>query len=132
MVGTINRFRPRSALGEVAKAHGLRPVEVRDLVNQLPYWYWSRAEADEDGSGPPSPFAELRALQPRHQNIFNDAEALLKLPRHLSVHAGGLIVAPGQLTDLVPVMRSGSRNDTSIYIPCWRRRRLRMPGPRNV
>ncbi len=28
MVGTINRFRPRSALGDVAKAHGLPPAEV--------------------------------------------------------------------------------------------------------
>jgi DNA polymerase III subunit alpha len=33
----------------------------------------------------------------------------LKLPRHLSVHPGGVIVAPGSLTDLVPVMRSGSK-----------------------
>jgi DNA polymerase III subunit alpha len=109
MVGTINRFRPRSALGEVAKAYGLDSSKVRELVNQLPHWYWSRAEEDEDAGDPPSPFEELRALYPSHQDIFNDAEALLKLPRHLSVHAGGLIVAPGPLTDLVPVMRSGSK-----------------------
>ena len=32
MVGTINRFRPRSALGDVAKAHGLTPSLVRELV----------------------------------------------------------------------------------------------------
>ncbi len=107
MVATINRFRPRSALGEVAKAHGLRPAEVRELVNQLPHWYWHNKV--EEGETPPSEFAELRAMYPSHENIFDDAEALLKLPRHLSVHAGGLIVAPGPLTDLVPVMRSGSK-----------------------
>ncbi len=41
--------------------------------------------------------------------MFDDAEAILKLPRHLSVHPGGVIVAPGPLNELVPVMRSGSK-----------------------
>jgi DNA-directed DNA polymerase III PolC len=111
MVGTINRFRSRSALGEVAKAYGLRPQEVRELVNRLPHWYWSRAAEGDDQDDPASPFEELRALyaSQSHQYIFKDAEALLKLPRHLSVHAGGVIVAPAPLTDFVPVMRSGSK-----------------------
>lgn len=109
MVATINRFRPRSALGDVAKAHGLEPGKVRQMVNQLPHAFWARFEENETGQEVPSPFAELRATYPAHQTIFSDAEALLKLPRHLSVHPGGVIVAPGALTDLVPVMRSGSK-----------------------
>ena len=111
MVGTINRFRPRSALGEVAKAHGLEPARVREMSKQLPYGFWARFEESEEGKEPPSPFAELRAIHQtqQYQTIFDEAEAILKLPRHLSVHAGGVIVAPGALTDLVPVMRSGSK-----------------------
>jgi DNA polymerase III subunit alpha len=116
MVGTINRFRPRSALGEVAKAHGLAPARVRELVEQLPYAFFARMEeqTDEESGQPVSSFAELRGRYsaPAYQQIFDEAEALLKLPRHLSVHAGGLIVAPGPLTDLVPVMRSGSKGVT--------------------
>jgi DNA polymerase-3 subunit alpha len=135
MVGTINRFRPRSALGDVAKAHGLAPDRVREMTNRLPYGFWARMEeADPQstsnsqstdageqgqtgtgkGSGSPSPFAELRHAHasPAHQRIFDEAEALLKLPRHLSVHPGGVVVAPGPLTDLVPVMRSGSKGVT--------------------
>ena len=112
LVGIINRFRPRSALGDVAKAHGLPPVKVRELVNQLPYHFWAgRAESDDDEI-PPSAFAELRAAYPAQARIFDEAEALLKLPRHLSVHPGGLIVAPGPLTDFAPVMRSGSKGIT--------------------
>ena len=111
MVGTINRFRPRSALGEVAKAHGMDAAKVREMVNQLPNAWWARFEEAQEGQDPPSPFAELRTSYPSpfHQQIFDDAEAIQKLPRHLSVHAGGLIVAPGALTDLVPVMRSGNK-----------------------
>ena len=81
------------------------------MVEKLPHSFWARRlERDEDGK-PVSPFAELRQAYPseKHQQIFDDAEAILKLPRHLSVHPGGLVVAPGPVTDLVPVMRSGSK-----------------------
>jgi DNA-directed DNA polymerase III PolC len=111
MVGTINRYRPRSALGDVAKAHGFEPSKVRELANQLPHSWWARFEETEEGKDPPSPFAELRAAYPSepYQTIFDESEAILKLPRHLSMHPGGVIVAPGMLTDLVPVMRSGGK-----------------------
>jgi DNA-directed DNA polymerase III PolC len=114
MVCTINRFRPRSSLGDVAKAHGIEPQKVREMVNQLPYAFWSRFEQNEEGETPPSPFAELRAVytSPGYQRIFEEAEALLKLPRHLSVHPGGMVIAPGKITDLVPIMRSGSKGVT--------------------
>lgn len=111
MVGTINRYRPRSALGDVAKAYGLEPSKVRELASQLPHSWWARFEESEEGKDSPSPFAELRVTHPAqfYQTIFDDAEAILKLPRHLSMHPGGIIVAPGALTDLVPVMRSGGK-----------------------
>ena len=109
MVGTINRYRPRSALGDVAKAYGLSPTKVRELANQLPHSWWARFEERGANGEPVSPFAELRAAYPQYQAIFDDSEAILKLPRHLSMHPGGVIVAPGALTDLVPVMRSGGK-----------------------
>ena len=85
MVGTINRFRPRSALSEVAKAHGLEPTKVRELAGQLPHAFWARFEENEEGKDPPSPFAELRAAYPsqKFQTIFDEAEAILKLPRQI-------------------------------------------------
>lgn len=112
MVGTINRYRPRSALGDVAKAHGLPPQSARELAGQLPHAFFARMQETDAGEGEtqPSPFAELRAryTAPATRRIFDDAEAMLGLPRHLSVHPGGLVVAPEALTDLVPLMRSAS------------------------
>jgi DNA polymerase III subunit alpha len=111
MVGTINRFRPRSALGETGKAYGWSPAKVKEMTGRLPYGFWWRQEQTEEGVLPLSPFADLRRAYPgpEFKRVFDDAEALLKLPRHLSVHAGGVVVAPGALTDLVPVMRSGTK-----------------------
>jgi DNA polymerase III alpha subunit len=109
MVATINHFRPRSALGDVAKAHGLGAEKVREMVNRLPHSFWARFEERNAEGESLSPFASLRETYPAHARIFDEAEALLKLPRHLSVHPGGVIVAPGPLTNLVPVTRSGSK-----------------------
>lgn len=99
MVGTINRFRRRSALREVAKALGLPPAQVSALAAELPHrWYGPPGEAQEH------PYAELleRYRDPRHQQLFAQAAALIGLPDHLSVHPGGMVIAPGLLTDLVP------------------------------
>jgi len=101
MVCTVNRFRRRSALREAAKAHGLPPAQVSELAESLPQrWY-----------GPPdrflpadAPFAELaqRFNSPLHQLIFSQAQALIGLPRHLSIHPGGVVISPTQMTDLAP------------------------------
>jgi DNA-directed DNA polymerase III PolC len=110
VVGTINRYRPRSALSDIAKAHGLEPSKIRELSNQLPYRFWAGFATTTDGR-PVSPFAALRTAYTAEtdQTIFDEAEAILKLPRHISMHPGGVVVAPGSLTDLVPVMRSGGK-----------------------
>ncbi|MBI5348667.1 MAG: DNA polymerase III subunit alpha, partial [Chloroflexi bacterium] len=103
MVCTINRFRERSAMREVAKAYGLAPKEVTTLTDLMPHrWY-----------GPPqksaaSPFAEIAQHynSPTHQRIFHDAQKILGLPRHLSIHPGGVVITPKAMTDLVPTLLS--------------------------
>jgi DNA polymerase-3 subunit alpha len=101
-VCTINRYRRRSALRETAKAYGLSAKEVKVLTDHLPYRGWGPHAAAK----PAPPFAELaqRYPSPLYQSIFRDADALLGIPRHLSVHPGGLVISPGTLNELVPTM----------------------------
>jgi DNA-directed DNA polymerase III PolC len=102
MVCTINRFRRRSALREVAKAYGLPAAKIKDMADALPYRWRGPPQRN---SKKESPFAGLAEhySSPLQQKIFRDASALLGLPRHLSIHPGGVVIAPGLLTDLVPV-----------------------------
>jgi DNA polymerase III subunit alpha len=100
-VCTITRYRRRSALRETAKAYGLPSTQVKKLSDSLPYRSW----------GPPVPsngpaFAELSEQYPSHlyQAIFKDADALLGIPRHLSVHPGGMVISSGPMTELAPTM----------------------------
>ena len=105
MVGTVNRYRPKSALGDVAKAYGLSPETIRQLSKKLPSsFHFRRADGDEQED----PFTSLmrESTNPLIQDVVTDARALLDLPRHLSVHPGGVIIAPFPITDLVPLVHS--------------------------
>ncbi len=101
MVSTINRFRRRSALREVAKVHGLPPDEVRKLADQLPRRWYGPPRRDKSMDDPFSELAQ-RYNTPRYQQIFSDAEEVLGLPHHLSIHPGGMVIAPGPINQLAP------------------------------
>ncbi len=105
MVGTINRYRPKSAFTDVAKAHGLSTETIRQLSKKLPHSYHHGSESDES-----NPFAPLLrdAAIPLIKDIVIHAQAILDLPRHLSVHPGGIIIAPVPITDLIPLTHSAS------------------------
>ena len=100
-VCTINCFRSRSALREVAKAYGLNPGEVSQLTENLPN-RWYRPSSQQKTAE--SPYAELikRYTAPQYRAIFRDAENIIGLPHHLSVHPGGIVISPGPMTDSVP------------------------------
>jgi DNA polymerase-3 subunit alpha len=102
MVSTINRFRRRSALREVAKAYGLSSAKINLLAETLPHRWHGPPPSQFLGRGPFGDLVE-RYPEPLYQAIFRDAAALLGSPRHLSIHPGGVVIAPGPLTDLVPL-----------------------------
>jgi DNA-directed DNA polymerase III PolC len=101
MVGTINRFRRRSALRETAKALGFDPAAVKRLTELLPYRWsgpWSSSEED--------PFAAIRRQMgdPATLACLEAARRVIGLPRHLSIHPGGIVIAPGELVELAPTL----------------------------
>ena len=114
MVCTLQRYRARSALREAAKAFGFTPAEITTLAGELPYHWWGPPDPDKDEDDGPDlgpkdaiaagPFALLaeRFNDDRHRRLFDQATAMLGLPRHLSVHPGGVVITPGPMTDLVP------------------------------
>ena len=110
MVATIQRFRDRSALREVAKAHGFTPEAIKTLADLLPQRWWGPAPEETPAPAPGEDpliagrFGALARAFPdeRHRAVFQQATDVLGLPRHLSIHPGGVVISPGPLTDLVP------------------------------
>jgi DNA-directed DNA polymerase III PolC len=100
MVSTHQTFQARSAFREVAKAHGLPPDEVDRLSAHLPY-YSAAGIRDAVLS-----FPELRDFpvgRPDIARMLELAAALDGLPRHISVHVGGVVIGDRPLTDYMPL-----------------------------
>ncbi len=104
MVGTINRYRPKSALGDVAKAHGLSPETIRQLSKKLPSSFRFQQKTNTNNN-PFTPLLRENTI-PYIKDIARDAGAILNFPRHLSVHPGGIIIAPFRITELIPIVHS--------------------------
>jgi DNA polymerase-3 subunit alpha len=102
MVATVNRFQKRSALREVSKAYGLTTAEINQLINSLPSG--SRKPSNLRKNKAKNTFEMMVVRYPgaKYQAIFHDAKAILGFPRHLSIHPGGIVIAPDVITNLVP------------------------------
>ncbi len=101
MVANHNTFQPRGALREVAKVHGRPAGEIREVTRRIPYFY----ETGERLAALVGDHPNFRGLHlaTSWQKYARIAEGLVGIPRHLSVHAGGVVITPTPLTDYVPV-----------------------------
>jgi DNA polymerase-3 subunit alpha/error-prone DNA polymerase len=88
-VANHNFFRPRSALRETAKAYGLSDGEISRMERNL----FELREGDADAD-------------PLWDRIRSIAMRIEGLPRGLSMHCGGLVVAPGPIARYAPIEAS--------------------------
>ncbi|MEK7381591.1 MAG: DNA polymerase III subunit alpha [Gemmatimonadota bacterium] len=98
MVCNHNCFRLRGAIREVARVHGRPNGEIREVTRRIP-WF-----SDE-------PLEQLLETHPNYSELdlpaaWRDyarmAQPLVGVPRHLSLHPGGVVIVPNALTDFVP------------------------------
>jgi len=92
-------FRPRAALREVGRSFGLPEAEISAITKRLPYF----------SSGPlqqtlaTHPMLRGVELASPWDEITRLAAEISGLPRHLSVHPGGVVITPGPIRSLCPV-----------------------------
>lgn len=97
-------FRPRMAIRETAKVYGLTDREIGRLTRRLP-WFWKAAGEDDDL------LARLQELPQLAKVDFPDpwpeivrlAQRIIGLPRHISVHSGGVVITPNPIDEYVPL-----------------------------
>ena len=102
MVGTVNTFNARSAVRDVSKCLGFSNTEIDRIARFIPHTSAGRLNQAID---------ELPELKhfPRgdkYRRLLNLCTAIDECPRHLSVHAGGVVISRDKLTDLVPLQWS--------------------------
>ena len=103
MMASYIRFQPRLAVRETAKAMGIAPEEINRFVKRLP---WSSMEKLDSRIARLPAATRAQLDWQRFAPVLRGAHAIAELPRHLSIHAGGIVITPEPLTDYVPLERA--------------------------
>jgi len=99
MVATINCLQERSALRETAKAF---EIDVDEMLDEVPYRGFGPRAARARAGGPYDSL-KRHSNTPRFRQMLEHAEALIGQPDHLSIHPGGIVIAPRPIRELCPV-----------------------------
>ena len=129
---TFGTMKSRAVIRDVGRVLGFEPSEtdrLAKLIPNAPNNSLTVAEAAEKVS-------ELRALiesDERVAQLIEYAKGLEGLSRHASVHAAGVVIAPGPLQEYVPVCTqstrgSGSSDDESVIVTQWDMNALEQAG----
>jgi DNA-directed DNA polymerase III PolC len=103
MIATFNTFQARSAVREVAKALGLTGRQIGEVTQRLPHYH------SGDLRTVLKQIPECRGISQDEEplkSILEISEFIDGFPRHLSIHAGGVVIAPERLTRFVPLQRA--------------------------
>jgi error-prone DNA polymerase len=103
MTANVITYRDRSAAREMAKAVGFAPDQVDTLAKHL-----GRYSFGEYRDGQRDLAAEMAAAgfdpeETRLQHFGSLFMRVQNLPRHLGQHSGGMVVAMGRLSEVVPL-----------------------------
>lgn len=89
-------YRSKSAIRDVGKVFGLSVDQVDRLAKSLEWW-------TNDLNGDRIREAGLDPTSLALQQTVAVSNMVKGMPRHVSIHVGGFVIADGLLTDLVPV-----------------------------
>ena len=103
MVANHNLYQARSAFRDIARVFGLPLAEIDDLSAALPH------DSAENIRKLIRLYPETRRFpidDEPYRTIVSIAERIGGFPRHLGIHAGGMVVGERPLTDYVPLQRA--------------------------
>ena len=104
MVSSQILFQPRMAVREVARVFGMPDAEIGKVSKRLP-WFWKTDEADADLLDRIRQRPEFRHMDfgEPWPEIMAYAQAIVGTPRYLSVHPGGVVIAPDPIDHYAPI-----------------------------
>ncbi|MFW6331541.1 MAG: DNA polymerase III subunit alpha, partial [Gemmatimonadota bacterium] len=121
---TFGTMKSRAVIRDVGRVLGFEAVEtdkLAKLVPNAPGNSMTVAEARERIGE----LRELAAANDRIRRLLDYAETLEGLSRHASVHAAGVVIAPGPLQEYVPICTqaggrgSGANGDEDVIVTQW-------------
>jgi error-prone DNA polymerase len=108
LAATVIRYRSRAAIRDVGKVMGLSVDATQALSKTI--WGWSNEQLMESQIRE----AGLDPADSRLAMTLKLAYQLMKFPRHLSQHVGGMVISRGPLSSLVPIENAAMKDRTVI------------------
>jgi DNA polymerase-3 subunit alpha len=104
---TFGTMKSRAVIRDVGRTLGFEPGETDKIAKLIPNAPGQAFTVDEAVKKLPEVKA-LYELDERHRQLFDYSMTLEGLSRHASVHAAGVVIAPGPLDDYVPICIQGN------------------------
>lgn len=104
MICTYVTFTSRLAVREIGKAFGLPEEEITSVSSRIPYGASVEALLQDKTAFPET--RDLPLDQEPYRTILKFAEHIQGYPRHLSIHPGGIVIAPYPISRMVPLERA--------------------------
>ena len=98
-VCNVIQYRPKNAVRDIAKALGYSPGQQDAFSRRVEHWNLPDPDDEEDGV-------------PR--GVLDLATQLLKAPRHLGIHSGGMVLTERPVGEVVPVEHARMEKRTVI------------------
>ena len=110
---TFGTMKAKSVLRDVGRVLGMSYGEVDRIAKLVP----NELNITLDRALKLNP--ELREISnhsPIHKNLIDYSQTLEGCHRHASTHAAGVVIAPGPLTDYVPLFQNSSTGDIATQV----------------
>lgn len=106
---TFGTMKSRAVIRDVGRALGFEPSETDRIAKLIPNAPGQSFTVQEAVEGLKE-VTEFYELDERHRQLFDYSMTLEGLSRHASVHAAGVVIAPGPIDDYVPVSVQTGKN----------------------
>ncbi|MCK4296680.1 MAG: DNA polymerase III subunit alpha, partial [Candidatus Marinimicrobia bacterium] len=109
---TFGKMKARAVIRDVGRVLSMPLAEVDRIAKLIPEGPKVNLE---DSLAQSRELREASELDEQHIKLFEISRILEGMNRHSSTHAAGVVIAPGDLTDYVPLYKSSNGDVTTQY-----------------
>ncbi|HUG39600.1 MAG TPA: DNA polymerase III subunit alpha [Longimicrobiales bacterium] len=129
---TFGTMKSRAVIRDVGRVLGFEPAETDRLAKLIPNTPGNALTVAEAAARIPE-LSQMIRSDDRVRRLIEYAQVLEGLARHASVHAAGVVIAPGPLQEYVPVCTqstrgSGANGDEDTLVTQWDMNALEQAG----
>ena len=110
---TFGRMKAKSVVRDVGRVLGLTYAEADRIAKMIP----DDPKATIDAAMAENPdLVQAEQSDDRHRQLFAFSRVLEGMNRHASTHAAGVVIAPGDLTDYLPLYKHPKTGDITTQV----------------